>query len=130
MPRFAESEQMQDDMDAATERAVKSASNRFQVLSLDGGGIRGMFTACFLAAIEEDTGKRVVDHFDLVAGTSTGGIIALGLGLGLSPADLLKFYLDYGPQIFSNRFGWRSLLHWVRAKFPRQPLHEALIKAF
>ena len=48
-----------------------------QILSLDGGGIKGIFSAALLAAIEEDLGSSVIDHFDLIAGTSTGGIIAL-----------------------------------------------------
>lgn len=56
-------------------------SKRFQILALDGGGIKGIFSAAFLAKIEEDLEIKVVDHFDLIVGTSTGGIIALGLGL-------------------------------------------------
>ena len=58
---------------------------RFQVLALDGGGVRGIFAAALLAGLEEDIGRPVVEHFDLVVGTSTGGIIALGLGAGLTP---------------------------------------------
>ena len=61
------------------------SSSRFQILSLDGGGIKGLFSAAVLAAVEEDLGINVVDHFDLIAGTSNGGIIALGLGLGMRP---------------------------------------------
>ena len=45
----------------------------FRVLSLDGGGIKGAFAASVLASLEDDTGLRVVDHFDLITGTSTGG---------------------------------------------------------
>lgn len=56
---------------------------RRRILALDGGGIKGVLAAAFLDAVEAATGKRIADHFDLVAGTSTGGIIALGLGLGL-----------------------------------------------
>ena len=50
-----------------------------RILALDGGGIKGVLEAAFLDAVETATGKRIADHFDLVAGTSTGGIIALGL---------------------------------------------------
>lgn len=39
-------------------------SDRFQILSLDGGGLKGMFTASFLTALEDTTGKRLVDHFE------------------------------------------------------------------
>ena len=73
---------------------------RFRILALDGGGIKGTYTAAFLARIEEMSGKRIVDHFDLIAGTSTGGIIALGLGLGVSAKDILQFYEEEGPRIF------------------------------
>ena len=44
---------------------------RFQVLALDGGGVRGIFTAAVLAALKEDIGRPVLDHFDMVVGTST-----------------------------------------------------------
>jgi uncharacterized protein len=94
-----------------------------RILSIDGGGIKGAMPAAFLAAIEEATGKRIVDHFDLIAGTSTGGILALGLGLGLSAADLLSFYEEKGPGIFAQERVagepllfrvWRQLGHKVR----------------
>jgi uncharacterized protein len=55
-------------------------SKRFRILSLDGGGIRGAFTAAVLTEWEKQTGRVISDHFDLIAGTSTGGIIALGPG--------------------------------------------------
>jgi patatin-like phospholipase/acyl hydrolase len=59
----------------------------FRILSLDGGGIKGAFTASVVAALEDATSKSFSDHFDLITGTSTGGIIAIGLGLGLSAKD-------------------------------------------
>jgi uncharacterized protein len=74
----------------------------FRILSLDGGGIKGAFTASVLATLEEDTGKSVVDHFDLIAGTSTGGILAIGLGLGLSAREICDFYASKGPEIFPS----------------------------
>ena len=49
----------------------------FRILSLDGGGIMGAFPASAQATFERETGGRIVDHFDLIAGTSTGGIIAV-----------------------------------------------------
>ncbi len=101
-------------------------SDRFQILSLDGGGIKGIFSAAILAAIEEDLSVHVVDHFDLITGTSTGGIIALGLGLGLSPSQMVDFYANKGPSIFANHFGVRSLLHWIYRKYPQQELLKAL----
>ena len=72
----------------------------FRVLSLDGGGIKGAFTAAVLASFEADTKSKIIDHFDLIAGTSTGGILAIGLALGLSAEELLNFYRERGPRIF------------------------------
>lgn len=74
---------------------------KYRILAIDGGGIKGMIPAAFLASVEQSTGKRIVDHFDLIAGTSTGGIIALGLGLGMSASEIVAFYENDGPQIFS-----------------------------
>ena len=54
-------------------------ASAFKVLAVDGGGIRGLIPAFILAAIEEQTGHPIHESFDLIAGTSTGGIIALGL---------------------------------------------------
>lgn len=72
----------------------------FRILSLDGGGIKGAFTASVLATLEEDTGCAAADHFDLITGTSTGGIIAIGLGLGLPARTICDFYQQEGPTIF------------------------------
>lgn len=104
---------------------------RFQILALDGGGIKGLFSAALLAALEEDLGAKVVDHFDLIAGTSTGGIIALGLGLGLSPREIVQFYMQHGPSIFPNASSrWRCFLHWFRRKYSAEPLENALKECF
>ena len=73
-----------------------------RILSLDGGGIKGVMSASFLATVEEFTGKRIVDHFDLIAGTSTGGIIALGLGLGTPAKEILNWYVTKGSVIFGQ----------------------------
>lgn len=110
--------------------ATKPWEGRFQILSLDGGGIKGLFSAAVLAKIEEDLNVRIVDHFDLIAGTSTGGIIALGLGLGLAPREIVQFYATSGPAIFENRFGVRRLLHWFHRKFPAHSLERAVRDCF
>jgi len=98
----------------------------FQILSLDGGGIKGLFSVAVLAALEEDHNTRVAEHFDLITGTSTGGIIALGLGLGLRPREIVEFYVREGPSIFGNPFGWRNARHWFFRKFSQDPLRKAL----
>jgi predicted acylesterase/phospholipase RssA len=104
-------------------------SERFQVLSLDGGGYRGMFGAAVLARLEDDLGVSVSDHFDLVAGASTGGVIALGLGAGLTPLNMVRFYAEHGPDIFRGRRR-RTLRQLVRAKYPSGPFRQALEEVF
>lgn len=72
---------------------------RFQILALDGGGLKGIFTAAYLAEFERQTGRPIADSFDLIAGTSTGGIIALALGLRRPAQEVLAFYRDHGDVI-------------------------------
>jgi uncharacterized protein len=110
-----------------------------RVLSIDGGGIRGVIPAVVLGEIERRTGRSVPELFDLVAGTSTGGIIALGLtapGDGGAPrwraADLLELYRREGGKIFS-----RSLWQRIRTvdgvlgeKYPAAGLEAALARYF
>jgi uncharacterized protein len=90
-----------------------------RILALDGGGIKGAFAASFLETIETNTGKRIADHFDLIAGTSTGGIIALGLGLGMSAKEITQFYVNDGPRIFGqhNPLDEHSWLSSLASKF-------------
>lgn len=95
----------------------------FNVLSLDGGGLKGIYSAAVLAALEEDFGVRVVDHVDLIAGTSTGGILALGLGAGLSPAEILEFYCDHASAIFPGR---RKGPGFLRRRYSSEPLRQLL----
>ncbi len=72
----------------------------FRILSLDGGGIRGVMPARILQKVEQQLGSPLKDHFDLIAGTSTGSILAVGIALGKSPEELLNLYLEKGLQIF------------------------------
>lgn len=108
----------------------ESATKKFQILSLDGGGIKGLFSASVLAKLEDDLGVSIADHFDLIVGTSTGGLIALGLGMGMRPRELVRFYVENGPKIFQRSFGLRSLTHWISRKFPQAPLRDALQECF
>ena len=97
--------------------------SRFQILALDGGGYKGMFAASLLACLEQDLGIEIADHFDLITGTSTGGIIALGLGAALRPAEIADFYLEHGPGIFRRRLPGPALL---RSKYRASGLERAL----
>jgi uncharacterized protein len=78
-----------------------------RILAIDGGGIRGLIPAVVLADLERRTGRRTAELFDLIAGTSTGGILACGLtrpgddgGPVFSAADLIGLYESEGPEIF------------------------------
>lgn len=108
--------------------------HRFRILSLDGGGVRGAYSAAVLAEIESGTGKRIVEHFDLIAGTSTGGIIAIGLGLGLSAQQILEFYQTRGRDIFPatgvHQRLWAGLRRLVAPKFKAGALDAALTDVF
>ena len=63
-----------------------------RILSIDGGGIMGTQPASFLTSLEEDLDRPIGEYFDLIAGTSTGGILAIGLAMGLPARDLLDLY--------------------------------------
>lgn len=106
----------------------------FRILALDGGGIKGAFTASVLATLEELIGEPVGRHFDLIAGTSTGGILAVGLGMGLSPGDMLKFYRERGSVIFpATRFfakRKRELRHLFKPKHSQEVLQKELKSAY
>ncbi|WP_316980088.1 CBASS cGAMP-activated phospholipase [Shumkonia mesophila] len=107
------------------------ADRPFKILSLDGGGIRGAYTAELMRLCEEHFGKPAASVFDMIAGTSTGGIIALGLGLGISAAEIYEFYRDDGRKIFPPlpsrklAFFWR----WVRSVYSPCLKHEELESA-
>ncbi len=73
---------------------------RYRVLSLDGGGVKGAFTASVLHTLEKLSGKSISDHFDLITGTSTGGIIAVAIGLGVPLSEIVDLYVKRGPVIF------------------------------
>ncbi|HEX3278753.1 MAG TPA: CBASS cGAMP-activated phospholipase [Thermoleophilaceae bacterium] len=81
-----------------------------RVLSIDGGGIRGIIPALVLAEVEQRSGKRAYELFDLIAGTSTGGILACALcAPDPLPADqLVALYADEGPNIF-DRSLWQRI---------------------
>lgn len=105
-----------------------------RILCIDGGGIRGIYAAAYLARLEELTGTRVVDHFDLIAGTSTGGIIALALSLGFPAGAVLDLYLKHGEAIFPSSRGLASLarkIRWVLSpKYSALPLANVLHATF
>lgn len=101
-----------------------------RILTLDGGGIKGVFAASFLATLEDQVDAPIGNYFDLVSGTSTGGIIALALGLGLPARDILEMYREWGTTVFDGKNIWDHLHHFFRRKYSALPLQNALHRVF
>ncbi|WP_349966876.1 patatin-like phospholipase family protein [Wolbachia endosymbiont of Armadillidium arcangelii] len=105
------------------------------ILSVDGGGIRGIIPAIILAEIEKRARKPIAEIFDLVAGTSTGGIVVAGLCKKDKPQysanDLVEFYQEYGSYIFKSSFFRRSILSWFNCtQYPHKNIEYVLHKYF
>lgn len=107
---------------------------KFKILSIDGGGIRGVFPAKFLSSLEDQlienniTKKRLCDHFDLICGTSTGGIIALALALGISAKEIHHLYMSKADVIFGNAKGILGQL--FNSKYQANILESEIKKVF
>ncbi|MEZ5691955.1 MAG: CBASS cGAMP-activated phospholipase [Rickettsiales bacterium] len=101
-----------------------------KILCIDGGGIKGIFPAAFLSDIEEQIDGEIVDYFDLIVGTSTGGIIAIALGLGLKPSEILQIYTDLGNKVFSETF-FGKIINFIKfkARYDNKALEECLVDA-
>jgi hypothetical protein len=85
----------------------------FKILSIDGGGMRGIYPAHILRCIEERLQINLFDTFDMIAGTSTGSIIAAGVSTGLPAADIVAMYKEHGAEIFRKK---RFILPWNKLK--------------
>lgn len=106
--------------------------NKKVILSIDGGGMRGMISVAMLAELENMTGKPVQDLFDMVAGTSTGAVIAAGIALGMTANELMtQIYRDKLPAAFSTQpqglaFWTRYVLGGLRNLYDMKPFADAL----
>ena len=107
----------------------------FKILSIDGGGIRGVLPARFLCEMEDQLIRngiedpRLCDYFDLICGTSTGGIIAIGLALGMKSKDILNLYKQHGERIFKKQNRVKVLVRnssFYNSKY----LHDILLETF
>jgi len=102
-----------------------------RILALDGGGLRGILTLGILQAIEtelrarhdEEAGFRLCDYFDMIAGTSTGAIIAAALAIGMRVEEITEKYRDLGSRVFKRSLLRQGLL---RAKYDEAQLIEEL----
>ncbi|BAZ08645.1 patatin [Calothrix sp. NIES-4071] len=105
-----------------------------KILSIDGGGIRGIIPAIILSTIEEKTGKPIAELFDVIAGTSTGGLLALGLTKPLpdgtpqySAKKFIELYEQEGKNIFFNPEKTPSS---SKPKYPYTGIEEVLGRYF
>lgn len=102
-----------------------------RILSLDGGGVKGLLTLGMLKPLEDelrlraggDPAFRLSDYYDLIGGTSTGAIIASGLALGLSVDELIALYRRLGPDVFGKTAGDGVFL---QSRFESKKLRRAL----
>jgi len=108
-----------------------------KILSIDGGGIRGVIPAMILQRIEEKLNKPIARVFDYIAGTSTGGVISLLLakpqtGSKTEPMyfakDIVELYTDHGRDMFRRSRGYQvqTLNGWLRNKYPEQSVLSTL----
>lgn len=103
-----------------------------RLLAIDGGGLAGLIPAEALILVEQQlnqmtgTDRPLCDRFDLIAGTSTGAILAAGLALGLRASDLRDFYLKFGKDIFTKAF---FPIRWWHS-YPSGPLEKHLKEVF
>jgi hypothetical protein len=116
---------------------MESHPSQRRILCIDGGGIIGTFPAAFLAAIEQHLQRPIGQYFDLIAGTSTGGIIAIGLALGIPASKICELYEKMGPKIFGQHhsrftnslFGvFRTFRRLYRHKYDSDELEKALVE--
>lgn len=102
-----------------------------RILSLDGGGVKGILSLGMLKAVEDELRARaganpdfrLSDYYDLIGGTSTGAIIASGLSLGLSIDEMIELYMRLGPEVFGRNAGDGVFL---QSKFDGKKLRRAL----
>lgn len=101
-----------------------------RILTIDGGGIKGVFPASLLASVEDTIGDKISNYFDLIVGTSTGGIIALALGIGLPAQEILEFYETLGIEVFKGNKLINAIKQIGLSKYRQKPLKVALESKF
>jgi patatin-like phospholipase/acyl hydrolase len=110
----------------ALPKEERTGARSRHLLALTGGGYRGIFTAQILSRMEAAAGHRLATRFDLIGGTSIGGILAIGIGYGIPANDIVEQMRAYGPAIFTPTrlsFGGTASSHYDPAA-----LREAVVK--
>lgn len=121
-------------MARAAKPAVKVSVGPFRILSLSGGGFRGLYTAEALTWLESELGRPLHECFDLIAGTSIGGILAIGVAKGCPAEDLCEAFAKHGPLIFGSDRPAKSKIekavqladNFPKAKYTQESLRDAI----
>lgn len=103
----------------------------FKILSIDGGGIKGLYSSTILEHLEKKYGN-LSDYFDLLCGTSTGGLIVLGISLKIPASEISEIYINNGSKIFPTQSKVKGIIKqsiW-KGKYNDKPLVESLKKVF
>jgi len=110
-------------------QSVVNPDGKKMLLTVDGGGLRGIIATRCLEKLEEIEGRPCNQIFDFMGGTSTGTIVAAALAVGLPAAELTRFYLEEGPHVFQrvyiwewiwNKFGWQYRKDYLRQRLQEQ----------
>lgn len=104
-----------------------------RILSLDGGGVRVIIALNILEAIEYRMGGKISisRFFDLIGGTSAGGLVALGLGLSdLNVRDMIRVFLQLITKAFTPHSIWSLFQYWDGGKYQSQAIEDAIKAAF
>lgn len=107
----------------------------YKVLSIDGGGIKGLYSAAVLEVFETHFKCKIADSFDMICGTSTGGIIAAALAIGIPAKDIVTFYKNEGPIIFPYKTTFSRGVAFAKqllfkSKYHNEQLRNSLDKVF
>ncbi len=104
-------------------KVCESQSGPFHILALDGGGARGIYSAQVLSGLEQTLGTPVGKCFDLIAGASTGSIIAGAAAIGVPMTEIVQLFEKEAPRVFQKK--WPGSVH-VRSKYSRHRLEEVI----
>lgn len=106
---------------------LESEERTFKILSVDGGGFKGLYAASLLAELERAHGS-VADHFDMLCGTSTGALIVLPLASGKSASEIVAFYKEQGPKIFPEQGRLGGLRRFLRLLWRKSQYGDVALK--
>jgi len=104
----------------------------FKILAIDGGGIKGLYSSTILEHLEKKYKGNISDYFDMLCGTSTGGLIALALSLKIPTKEISDIYLKNGNKIFPKKSKISNKYNQIlgKGKFSDEPLKKVLNEMF